>query len=99
MPTYTFEHTETGEQWTDMMSWDERCKYLEDNPKVRSVITAPNIVSGVQGMGRMKNDDGFKEVMAKIGEKNPGTSMADRYAKKSIKEIKTRQVLKKHKVL
>jgi len=41
----------------------------------------------------------MKEVFAKAAEAHPNSPLADRYGKKSIKEIKTREVLKKHKVI
>jgi hypothetical protein len=34
--------------------------------------------------------------LSKAAEGNPGTPMAERYGKPSIKEIKTRQVVQKH---
>jgi hypothetical protein len=34
--------------------------------------------------------------MSKIAEKHPASPLAEKYGKKSTKEIKTREVLKKH---
>ena len=52
------------------------------------------------GVGdRVKNDSGWKENLSRIAEAHPNTPLADRYGKKTTKEIKTRQVLKKHKVI
>jgi len=54
-------------------------------------------------MGRgPKVDGGFTENMQRIAESHPGTPLADRYGSsstRSTKEIKTREVLKKHGVL
>ena len=33
MPLYTFENTETGETWDDMMSIASKEQYLKDNPR------------------------------------------------------------------
>ena len=45
------------------------------------------------------NDDGWKENMSRIAEAHPGSPLASRYGKDSTKNINTRNVLKKHKVL
>ena len=49
-----------------------------------------------------KTDGGFNERMQQIADSHPGSPLADRYGgvkNKSHKEIKTRNVLKKHKVI
>ena len=53
---------------------------------------------GIGGTGdRIKNDAGWKENLSRIAEAHPSSALADRYGKKTTKEIKTREVLKKHK--
>ena len=96
MPTYSFENTKTGEQFDDMMSISEKEAYLEKNPHIKQMISQINIVSGVVGMGRMKNDQGWKEMQSRIAEAHPASPFADAHGKKSIKEIKTKQVIEKH---
>ena len=66
------------------------------NKHIKQQITTINIISGTGGI---KNDGGWKEVQSKIAERNPGTPFADRHGRASTKEIKTRQVLKKHGIL
>jgi hypothetical protein len=46
MPNYSFKNKKTGEEFEERMSWDEKVKYLEENPHITSVITAPQIISG-----------------------------------------------------
>ena len=96
MPTYTFENTKTGEQFDDMMSISEKEAYLEKNPHIRQLINQINIVSGVVGMGRMKNDQGWKEMQSRIAEAHPASPFAQQHGKKSIKQVKTQQVVEKH---
>ena len=97
MPTYTFQNNDTGEVVELHLSFSEHDEYKKNNPNMTQLITgAPAVVSGVVGMGRMKNDDGWRETMSKIAEAHPGTSIADRYGTKSTKEVKTREVIKKH---
>ena len=69
--------------------------YLKENPHIIQKPAAPKIVSGVNHNSKIP--DGFNERMAKIGEAHPNSAVGDRYRKnKSIKEIKTQEVVKKH---
>lgn len=52
--------------------------------------------SGPGDIAGKKTDNTWKEVMAKIAEQNPRSPLADQHLKKSIKRIKTDQVLEKH---
>jgi len=102
MPTYTFFNEEAGVEFDLFMSIAEREQYLKDNPKITQMPSAPALV-GDHVMGRgPKVDGGFTENMQRIAESHPGTPLADRYGSsstRSTKEIKTREVLKKHGVL
>ena len=93
MPTYTFENKKTGKQFTDIMTIAEMETYLEKNKNIRQVLSKINIVGGVGGM---KTDSGWKDNLSRIAEAHPTSPLADRFGKKSIKEIKTKQVLQKH---
>ena len=95
MPAYTFENIKTGKEYTEHMSMSELDDYLKKNKNVRQVFTSLNIVGGVAGLTH-KPDSGFKDVVQKIAEKHPGSPLAERYKKKSIKEIRTKQVIDKH---
>ena len=101
MPTYTFFNEKTGVEWDVMMSNAEREQYLKDNPEV-SQIPGGFVVAGdhIMGVGP-KVDGGFNERMEQIANSHPGSPLADRYggSSKSHKEIKTRNVLKKHRVI
>jgi len=44
----------------------------------------------------MKTDSGWKENMSRIAEAHPTSPFADRFGKKSTKDIKTNQVIQKH---
>ena len=96
MPIYTFENTKTGEVFDDMMTISEKETYLKHNSHIQQKVSSINIISGTGGI---KNDGGWKELQSKIAERNPGTPFADRHGKASTKEIKTRQVLRKHKII
>ena len=93
MPEYTFFHTETGMEWDDIMSISEKEEFLKNNPKVTQVLNTMNIVSGVGGI---RNDAGWGEVLQKTAEAHPGSELAASMgSKQSTKEVKTRQAVER----
>ncbi len=96
MPTYNFVDTETGEEFELFMKWSGRETFLKENPHIQPILTAPAIVSSVAGMGSHRVPDGFKEVLSKVAEKHPGSAVGEKYGRKSIKEARSAQVVKKH---
>ena len=96
MPTYDFEDTKTGKVWTDMMSISEKEVYLKKNKHIKQLLNKINISSGVMGVGQMKTDGGWKDMLSRIGDAHPGSKVHDIYGNKSTKDIQTRQVVKKH---
>jgi hypothetical protein len=95
MPTYTFEDIKTGKTFDKTMSISERDDFIDQNPDYRQVFTNLNIIGGISGLTH-KTDSGWNDTLQKIAEKHPGSPLADRYLKKSIKEVKTRNVVNKH---
>jgi len=91
MPTYEFLNKETGDFEEHFMSYKDLDKFKENNPHLLQQITAPQIIGGHGD--RVKTDAGFKEVLARIGEGHPGSKLNQG---KSIKDIKTKEVAKKH---
>lgn len=95
MPVYRFLDNETGEEWDDWMSNSDREKYLEENPNIQQIITSMNLVSGVGGI---RNDDGWGEVLQRAVNANPTSELAASMgSKQSVKEVKTRQAVEKWK--
>ena len=65
MPTYTFEDTETNEQFEMIMSYDDLEPFLKDNPQLNQVFKM-NIVDPV-GIGVSKPPTDFqKYVLNKV---------------------------------
>ena len=95
MPIYTFENTKTGKVYDDMMTISEKEDFLEKNKHIKQRLTAINIVGGVQGITH-KTDGGWKDNLQRIADAHPTSALADRVKKKSIKEVKTQQVMAKH---
>lgn len=95
MPTYDFRNAETGEVFERFMSISDKEQFLKDNPHLHQTLTvAPGLVSGVSGQNKVP--DGFKEVIAKVAEAHPTSHVADKHGKKSIKQVKNEQIVKKH---
>ena len=102
MPTYRFRDMNSGEEFDEFMSMGEREKYLKTHPTIAQVpVPVAFVGDHIMGVGP-KVDGGFTERMEQIGNSHPGSPLAARYGgtkTKSHKEIKTRNVLKKHKVI
>jgi len=94
MPTYSFYNSETGEQFDTLMSISAREVFLRENPHIEAVISAPMIVTSVSTTNKVP--DGFKEVLAKVSENHPTSTVAQRHGKKSTKQVKTESIIKKH---
>ena len=96
MPTYNFRNKETGEEFESFMKISEREEYLKSNPNLQPVVSAPALVSGVSTSTQNRVPDGFKEVLSKVAEAHPGSDLAQKHSRKSIKQARTEQVVKKH---
>ena len=95
MPIYTFENKKTGKVYDDMMSIAEKESFLKKNKHIEQKLTTINISSGVMGVN-MKNDGGWKDNLSRIAEAHPNSELANQHKKRSIKEVKTQQVVAKH---
>jgi hypothetical protein len=96
MPTYEFYNTETGEEFETFMKISEREEFLRLNPHIEPIISSPMIVSGVSASKTNRVPDGFKEVLSKVAEAHPNSTVGERYGKRSIKQARTNEVVKKH---
>ena len=96
MPIYTFTNKRTGKEFTEMMTIDEMEKYLKKNKHIKQNISGIRIVAGVSGAS-YRSDSGWKETLSKVAEAHPRSALANEMGTKSTKQIKTEQVMKKHK--
>jgi len=85
------------------MKMAEYDTFIERNPELERYIgTAPSVTFEGRTYGggygvETRQPEGFKEVLAKIGENHPASPLAERYRKnKTIKEVKTKQVVDRH---
>lgn len=81
MPTYTFHNKDTGEIFDKLMSFSSRQEYLEQNPQLEVIMGAPAMGDSVR-LGVRRNDDGFREVLSKIGAANYKSNLTDKLSRK-----------------
>jgi hypothetical protein len=96
MPNYTFEDTNNGDIYEVTMRIAELDDFKKENPHMKQLITGAPMMVRSTGSGGVRPTNGLDEVFAKAAEAHPDSPLADRYGKKSIKEIKTREVINKH---
>ena len=95
MPTYRFYNKNTKTEFEEYMSIADMEKFTKKKHITLMPPTQMNIISGV--VSASNNKDGvFNEVLHKISEAHPNSALADRTLKKSIKQVKTRETIKKH---
>ena len=95
MPIYTFYNKKTKKEFDEMMTISEMESYLNKNKHVEQVIKGINIVASV-GSRTGKTDSGWKDTLSKIAEAHPQSELAKQHTKKTIKQIKTEQAVKKN---
>ncbi len=96
MPTYKFKNKITGKEIIEFMKIPERDDFLKENPDLVQVPHGAPLIA-YRGLGsEIKTDGGFKEVLQKAAEAHPLSPLADRYLKKTTKQLKTEEVVKKH---
>jgi hypothetical protein len=95
MPTYRFYNKNTKTEFEEYMTIADMEKFTKKKHITLMPPTQMNIISGVVSAANNK-DGGFNEVLHKISEAHPNSALADRTLKKSIKQVKTRETIKKH---
>ena len=94
MPTYDFVDTDTGDCFEKFMSISAKEEYLKENPNIQQMlVSAPAMVSS---SGMNKVPEGFKEVLAKIGENHAASNIGAEHGNKTMAQIKAREIVKKH---
>jgi hypothetical protein len=66
MPTYTFEDTTSGERFDKVMSMSAIDQFKKDNPHLKSVILSGQPVIESARLGRMKPDQGFRDILTSM---------------------------------
>ena len=66
MPTYEFKDTKTDEVFEKVMKYEDKVKYLEENPHIQSHYTTLNIDHDGGKSVLSRAGDGWKEVQNRI---------------------------------
>lgn len=76
MPTYNFQHIQTGEVIEKIISISSREQFLKDNPEYKQVILqAPPLGDPTKLTATRKFDSGFGEVLSLIHSRTPGSQL------------------------
>jgi hypothetical protein len=95
MPTYSFIDTDTEDEFDIFMSWSDREEFLKENPSIQPTLTsAPALVRGTNSNSKVP--EGFKEVLSRVAEAHPESAVGDRYGKKTIKNVKTKEIVQRY---
>lgn len=73
MPTYSFEHLETGETHTTLCTWEE-AQQLVNSGEYKMLLSTPMIVRST-GSITSKVDGGFNDVLKKIKSSHRGSTI------------------------
>ena len=91
---YDFLNEKTGEIESHMMSISKLDEFKQENPHLQQrLFGAP---STVRSSGGFKNDDGWKENLARISEAHPHSTLAEKQGGRSSSKAKVSEVAKKH---
>lgn len=99
MPTYSFRDKKTGEITEEFMSIAQRETFLKKNKHLEAYIdgAAAFSYSGPGDALGKKTDGTWKEVLSKIAENHPTSSLANRVGNnESVKRKKSRELVDKY---
>jgi hypothetical protein len=96
MPTYDFKNIETDEVTEYFMSYTHLEEFKEANPNLQQMISAPKFITRRDGDVLKKAGAGWNEVLQKIGSAHPSSDIAKTNVRRSAKEVKTAEIIKKH---
>ena len=66
MPTYEFQNIDTGETFDKILKISEREPYLKENPHLKQIISGAHPVIEAARLGRMKPDQGFRDILSSM---------------------------------
>ncbi len=96
MPTYLFYDTVTEKEFEKFMSISDRETFLKETPHIEQKIQPPNFIKRRDGDVLKKAGAGWNEVLQKVGEHHPDSEVAKKNVRRTVKQVKTAEVVKKH---
>jgi|TARA_R110002074_G_scaffold318740_6_gene489156 hypothetical protein len=97
MPLYDFLDMENNEVFEAFFKFAEKDDFLQAHPNVKQVILKPPMI--VSGVGGVKTDDAFQDLLKKMASENPETPFGKSisHGGKTPKQVKTSQAVEKWK--
>jgi len=96
MATYRFRNKETNEIFDHSMRMSDYDLYMESQPMIERYYEPGDAMNIVSGVGSIKTDSGFKEVLSKVAEAHPNSELASRTISKSVRESQIDRVVDKY---
>lgn len=96
MPLYSFYDSKKKSYFEEFYSISDKEQFLAQNPHITQTFDKVNFTTTASG--GFKNDDGWNENLDRIAEAHPTSTLANKRKRKSAKDVKTEQVLKKHRI-
>lgn len=96
MPLYKFLNMESGEVEQHSLRITEYDQFKETNSHLKRYFESDDVPPTIGGVGGIKTDGGFKEVLSKVAEAHPNSALAQKTISKSSTQVKTDQVKRKH---
>ena len=96
MATYTCRNKETNEIFDHSMRMSDYDSYMESNPTIERYYEPGDAMNIVSGVGGIKTDGGFKEVLSKVAEAHPNSELASRTLSRSVRESQIDRVVNKY---
>ena len=87
MPTYLFLNNDTGEFFEDFLTNSKKQDLLSKNPHIQQ-IPAPFAITSMEGTYHGKTDDTWKEVLSKVAEAHPESTVGKDTVEKMLNNQK-----------
>ncbi len=81
MPVYTFRNINTQDQFDKVLKYEDKNNYLKENPELEQIFTKVPPIGDSVRLGLRSTDDGFKEVLSKIGNAHYGSDLKNKLSR------------------
>jgi hypothetical protein len=96
MARYTFKNLETNQIEEVVLRINDYDLFVKNNPHLQRFFEPSDVLNVIGGVGGIKTDGGFKEVLSKVAEAHPNSELAKRTVSRTSDQVKTDTVKKKH---
>jgi hypothetical protein len=96
MAKYTFLNTLSNDVEEHIVRISDYDSFMKDNPHLQRYFDSSDVLNIVGGVGGIKTDSGFKEVLSKVAEAHPNSQLANKTVSRTAAQVKTEQIKKKH---